>query len=401
MDSKKYTKDDVVIMAGLRTAVGGLNGSLSSVNAAYLGCTVIKSLLSVTNIKPEEVSEVILGQALTAGQGQNPARQASVNAGLPYTVPATSVNMLCGSGLRAIVLGMQAIKNGDSKIVIAGGQESMSQAPHCVHMRNGIRFGDASFKDTMLEDGLTDAFNRIHMGITAENVADQWDISRADQDQFAANSQKKAEMAQKNNRFVDEIAPVQIKTKRDNQTVKDDEHPRPGTTFEKLQGLRPAFKNPGTVTAGNSSGINDGAAAVVMMTQAAAQERGLNEPMARIVSWAQAGVDPTVMGTGPIPAIKAAIDKASWNLSDVDLIELNEAFAAQSLAVIKELDLDITKVNVNGGAIALGHPIGASGSRILVTLLHEMRKRNSRKGLAALCVGGGMGIAVCVERCSL
>eukprot|EP00794_Sanderia_malayensis_P000216 gene216-831_t len=392
----RFVNDDVVIVAAQRTPVGTLNGSLSTENAAKLGSTVIKALLSSTNVKPDNVSEVILGQALTAGQGQNPARQASVNAGIPYTVPATSVNMLCGSGLKAVTLGTQAIKCRDSKIVIAGGQESMSQAPHCVHMRNGVKFGDCSLKDTMLEDGLTDAFHRIHMGITAENVAKQWAISREDQDAFAAASQNKAEHAQKNDRFKQEITPVEIQTRSGVKTFSQDEHPRHGTTVQKLSCLKPAFANPGTVTAGNSSGINDGAAAVMLMRHETALEHNL-DVMSRVVSWAQAGVDPQVMGTGPIPAIRLALQKANWTVDDVDLFELNEAFAAQSLAVIRDLSLDPSKVNVNGGAVALGHPIGASGCRILVTLLHEMRRCGAARGVAALCVGGGMGIAICIE----
>eukprot|EP00112_Aurelia_sp_Birch-Aquarium-sp1_P017216 Seg397.30 transcript_id=Seg397.30/GoldUCD/mRNA.D3Y31 product="Acetyl-CoA acetyltransferase" protein_id=Seg397.30/GoldUCD/D3Y31 len=384
----KYENDDVVVVAALRTPIGTLNGSLSSLKASSLGSTLIESLLKSTAIQAKDISEIILGQALTAGQGQNPARQASINAGIPIEVTATSVNMLCGSGLKAIALGSQAIRCGDSKVVIAGGQESMSQAPHCVHMRNGVKFGDTSLKDTMLEDGLMDAINRIHMGITAENVAEKWNIPREVQDNFAVDSQNKTENAQKGGKFKDEIVPVMIKSRIGTHTIEKDEHPRNGTTVDKLQRLKPAFKNPGTVTAGNASGINDGAAAVMLMNYSTTKEHNLDEPMARVVAWAQAGVDPKIMGTGPIPAIREALRKANWSIDEVELFEINEAFAAQSLAVIQELGLDSSKVNVNGGAIALGHPIGASGSRIVVTLLHEMKRRNSEKGVAALCIGG-------------
>ena len=338
-----------------------------------------------------------MGQILAAGEGQNPARQAAIAAGIPYEVTAYGVNQLCGSGLRTVALGYQAIRNGDSEIVVAGGQESMSQAPHCIHLRNGVKMGDAELVDTMIRDGLWDAFNGYHMGNTAENVAQRWQITRDQQDAFAAASQAKAEAAQTTGRFTDEIAPVKISTRRGETVVDTDEHPKHGTTAEVLAKLRPAFDKNGTVTAGNASGINDGAAAVVLMTAAEAEKRGL-KPLARIVSWATAGVDPAIMGSGPIPASRMALKKAGWSANDLDLIEANEAFAAQACAVNKDLGWDVAKVNVNGGAIALGHPIGASGARVLVTLLHEMQRRDVHKGLATLCIGGGMGIAMCVER---
>ena len=349
-------------------------------------------------IEPGEVSEVILGQILTAAQGQNPARQASINAGLPIETPAWLVNMVCGSGLRSVALGYQAIKNGDSSIVIAGGQESMSQAPHAAYIRQGQKMGNLEMVDTMIKDGLWDAFNGYHMGTTAENVARQWQITREDQDRFAVASQNKAEAAKKAGKFKEEIVPVVIKTRKGDMVVSEDEYIRDGVKLEDMSKLRPAF-NPkeGTVTAGNASGINDGAAAVVLMTAAEAERRGL-EPLARIVSWAQAGVDPSIMGTGPIPASKKALEKAGWSHKDLDLVEANEAFAAQACAVNKGIGWDPEKVNVNGGAIAIGHPIGASGARILITLLHEMKRRDAKKGLATLCIGGGMGIAMCVER---
>jgi acetyl-CoA C-acetyltransferase len=340
---------------------------------------------------------VIMGQILAAGEGQNPARQAAIAAGIPYEVTAYGVNQLCGSGLRTVALGYQAIRNGDSEIVVAGGQESMSQAPHCIHLRNGVKMGDAELVDTMIRDGLWDAFNGYHMGNTAENVAQRWQITRDQQDAFAAASQSKAEAAQKAGRFKDEIVPVKIATRRGETVVDADEYPKHGTTVEVLAKLRPAFDKDGTVTAGNASGINDGAAALVLMTAAEAEKRGLR-PLARIVSWATAGVDPAIMGTGPIPASRMALKKAGWAADDLELIEANEAFAAQACAVNKDLGWDVRKVNVNGGAIALGHPIGASGARVLVTLLHEMQRRNVHKGLATLCIGGGMGIAMCVER---
>jgi acetyl-CoA C-acetyltransferase len=388
---------DVVIVSAARTPVGAFNGALSSVPAHYLGQVAIAEALKRAKVAPEEVSEVVLGQILTAGAGQNPARQAAVNAGIPVEKTAYVINQLCGSGLRAVALGFQAIKVGDSEIVVAGGQESMSQAPHCMNLRNGTKMGDAQMIDTMIRDGLWDAFNGYHMGNTAENVAQKWQITREQQDQFAAASQQKAEAAQKAGRFKDEIVPVTIKTRKGDVVVDTDEYPKHGTTAETLAKLRPTFDKNGTVTAGNASGINDGAAALVLMTDKEAAKRGL-KPLARIVSWATAGVDPAVMGSGPIPSSRAALKKAGWSHQDLDLVEANEAFAAQACAVNKDLGWDTAKVNVNGGAIALGHPIGASGARVLVTLLHEMQKRDAKKGLATLCIGGGMGIALCVER---
>ncbi|WP_293949558.1 acetyl-CoA C-acetyltransferase [Sneathiella sp.] len=388
---------DVVITSAVRTPVGSFNGALSSLTAHQLGEIVIKESLARSKAEASDVSEVILGQILSAGQGQNPARQASVNAGVPFEVPAWGVNQLCGSGLRAVALGYQAIVNGDSKIVVAGGQESMSQAPHCAHLRNGQKMGNVEFIDSMLKDGLLDAFHGYHMGNTAENVAARWQITRQMQDEFAAESQRKASEAQAAGRFKDEIVPVTISGRKGDTVVDQDEYIRGGTTVEKLSALRAAFAKDGSVTAGNASGINDGAAAVVLMTSAEAEKRGL-KPLARIVSWAQSGVDPAVMGTGPIPASRAALAKAGWTTDDLDLVEANEAFAAQACAVNKDLGWDTGKVNVNGGAIAIGHPIGASGARVLVTLLHEMQKRDVHKGLATLCIGGGMGIAMCVER---
>ncbi len=348
-------------------------------------------------VEPAEVSEVIMGQILAAGAGQNPARQAAVKAGIPVEKTAYGINQLCGSGLRTVALGSQAVRLGDSQIVVAGGQESMSQAPHCLHLRTGTEMGDTQLIDLMIKDGLWDAFNGYHMGITAENVAEQWQISREKQDAFALASQQKAEVAQKAGRFADEIVAVSITTRRGETMVAEDEYPKHGTTLDTLANLRPAFAKNGTVTAGNASGINDGAAVVVLRSAAAADRRGA-EPMARIVSWATAGVDPAVMGSGPIPASQAALEKAGWTVDDLDLIEANEAFAAQACAVNKDLGWDTGKVNVNGGAIAIGHPVGASGTRILVTLLHEMGKRDAKKGLATLCIGGGMGIAMCVAR---
>jgi acetyl-CoA C-acetyltransferase len=388
---------DVVIASAARTPVGAFNGGLSSLPAHKLGEVAITEALRRAHVEPRDVSEVIMGQILAAGEGQNPARQAAIAAGIPYEVTAYGVNQLCGSGLRTVALGYQAIRNGDSEIVVAGGQESMSQAPHCIHLRNGVKMGDAELVDTMIRDGLWDAFNGYHMGNTAENVAERWQITRDQQDAFAAASQSKAEATQKAGRFKDEIVPVKIATRRGETVVDTDEHPKHGTTVEVLAKLRPAFDKNGTVTAGNASGINDGAAAVVLMTAPEAEKRGLR-PLARIVSWATAGVDPAIMGTGPIPASRMALKKAGWSADDLDLIEANEAFAAQACAVNKDLGWDVEKVNVNGGAIALGHPIGASGARVLVTLLHEMQRRNVRKGLATLCIGGGMGIAMCVER---
>jgi acetyl-CoA C-acetyltransferase len=389
--------DDIVIVSAVRTPVGAFNGTLGTLPAHDLGKVAIAAALERAGAEPAAVSEVIMGQILTAGQGQNPARQASVAAGIPVEVPAWGVNQLCGSGLRAVALGYQAIVNGDSDIVVAGGQESMTQAPHCAHLRNGTKMGSLEFVDTMIKDGLWDAFNGYHMGNTAENVARQWQITREQQDEFAVGSQNKAEAAQKAGRFKDEIVPVTIKTRKGDTIIDADEYPRHGTTLEAVSKLKPAFSKEGTVTAGNASGINDGAAAVVLMTASQAAKQG-RKPLARIVSWAQAGVDPAIMGTGPIPASRSALKKAGWKIEDLDLIEANEAFAAQACAVNKDLGWNPAKVNVNGGAIAIGHPIGASGARVLVTLLYEMEKRNAKKGLATLCIGGGMGIAMCIER---
>jgi acetyl-CoA C-acetyltransferase len=390
-------KADIVIVGAARTAVGAFNGALAGLPAHELGKVAITAALQRAGLDPGSVSEVIMGQILTAGQGQNPARQASIAAGLPVEIPAWGINQLCGSGLRTVALGYQAILNGDSEIVVAGGQESMSQAPHCAHLRNGTKMGGLELVDTMLKDGLWDAFHGYHMGNTAENVAKQWQITRRQQDELAVASQNKAEAAQKNGRFKDEIIPVTIKTRKGDVVVDADEFPRHGTTLDTVSKLKPAFDKDGTVTAGNASGINDGAAAVVLMKASQAAKEG-RKVLARIVSWAQAGVDPAIMGTGPIPSSRAALKKAGWKTDDLDLVEANEAFAAQACAVNKDLGWDPAKVNVNGGAIALGHPIGASGARILVTLLHEMEKRNAKKGLATLCIGGGMGIAMCVER---
>ncbi|WP_119422029.1 acetyl-CoA C-acetyltransferase [Desertibaculum subflavum] len=388
---------DVVIVSAGRTPVGSFNGAFAGVSADYLGTVAIKGALERAKVDPAEVSEVIMGQILTAGQGQNPARIASIHAGVPNEVPAWGVNQLCGSGLRAVALGFQAVQNGDSKIVVAGGQESMTQAPHAGYLRAGQKMGAMEFVDTMIKDGLWDAFNGYHMGNTAENVAKQWQITREDQDRFAVASQNKAEAARKSGRFKDEIIPVTIKGRKGDTVVDRDEYIRDGVTLEGIAGLRGAFEKNGTVTAANASGINDGAGAVVLMTAEEAKKRGLT-PLARIVSWAQAGVDPAIMGTGPIPASRAALAKAGWKVGDLDLVEANEAFAAQALAVNKDMGWDPAKVNVNGGAIAIGHPIGASGARVLNTLLFEMQKRDAKKGLATLCIGGGMGIAMCVER---
>ena len=389
--------DAVVIVSAARTPVGAFNGSLSSVPAHYLGQTVIADVLRRAKLEAGAVSEVILGQILAAGQGQNPARQASIGAGIPIEVPAWGMNQVCGSGLRAVALGAQAIENGDSAVVVAGGQESMSQAPHCAHIRNGTKMGSLEMVDTMIKDGLWEAFNGYHMGNTAENVARQWQVTREQQDALAVASQNKAEAAQKAGRFKDEIAAVTITSRKGEVTVSEDEYIRHGVKLEDIAKLRPAFAKDGSVTAGNASGINDGAAAVVLMTAGEAAQRKL-APLARIVSWAHAGVDPAIMGTGPIPASRKALEKAGWSVDDLDLIEANEAFAAQACAVNKEMGWDTGKVNVNGGAIAIGHPIGASGCRVLVTLLHEMQKRAAKKGLATLCIGGGMGIAMCVAR---
>jgi acetyl-CoA C-acetyltransferase len=388
---------EIVIASAARTPVGAFNGSLSSVPAHYLGQVAIQAALERSGVEPGEVSEVIMGQILTAGQGQNPARQASVNAGVPVEVPAWGVNQLCGSGLRSVALAYQAIRQGDSRIVVAGGQESMSQAPHAAYLRSGQKMGDLNFVDTMIKDGLWDAFHGYHMGNTAENVAEKYQITREQQDAFAVGSQNKAEAAIKAGRFKDEIVPVTIKGRKGDAVVDTDEHPRFGATVEAMTKLRPAFSKDGTVTAGNASGINDGAAAVVLMIAEDAARRGI-EPLARVVSWAHAGVDPAIMGTGPIPASRKALERAGWSIDDLDLVEANEAFAAQACAVNKDLGWDPDKVNVNGGAIALGHPVGASGTRVFVTLLHEMIKRDAKKGLATLCIGGGMGIAMCIAR---
>ena len=388
---------DIVIASAVRTPIGAFNGALSTLPAHDLGKIAIAEAMKRAKVGAEDVSEVIMGQILAAGAGQNPARQAAIGAGIPVEKTAYGINQLCGSGLRSVALALQAIQVGDSSIVVAGGQESMSQAPHVAHLRNGAKMGDVTFIDSMIKDGLWDAFNGYHMGNTAENVAQKWQITREEQDSFAAASQQKAEAAQKAGKFKDEIVPVTIKTRKGDVVVDTDEYPRHGTTTDTLSKLRPAFVKDGTVTAGNASGINDGAAALVLMTADEAKKRGI-EPMARIVSWATAGVDPAIMGSGPIPASRAALAKAGWKAGDLDLVEANEAFAAQACAVNKELGFDTSKVNVNGGAIALGHPVGASGARVLVTLLHEMKRRNAKKGLATLCIGGGMGIAMCVAR---
>jgi acetyl-CoA C-acetyltransferase len=389
--------EEIVITSAVRTPVGSFNGSLKDLSASDLGQAVIKENLERSHLDGNEVSEVILGQVLTAGAGQNPARQAAINAGLPVEVSAWGLNQVCGSGLRSVAIGAQAIKTGDSQIVIAGGQESMSQSPHCAQLRGGVKMGNSNLIDTMIQDGLWDYFNGYHMGCTAENIATQWQISRDEQDAFAAQSQQRAEAAQKANKFKEEIIPVVIKTRKGDLTFGEDEYPRHGTTTDTLATLRPAFSKDGTVTAGNASGINDGAAAVTLMSASSASRRNLT-PMARIVSWAQAGVEPAVMGSGPIPASQKALKKAGWSAEELDLIEANEAFAAQAIAVCRDLGLNPDIVNVNGGAIAIGHPIGASGARVLVTLLHEMEKREAKKGLVTLCIGGGMGIAMCLER---
>lgn len=388
---------DVVIVSAARTPVGSFNGALAGVPAHDLGKVAIEAAMERADVKPDEVEEVIMGQILTAGQGQNPARQAAVNSGIPVESPAWGVNQLCGSGLRAVALGLQQIKNGDAGIVVAGGQESMSQAPHCNHMRDGQKMGNFELIDTMVKDGLWDAFNGYHMGNTAENVAEQWQITRDMQDEFALKSQHKAEAAQKEGRFKEEIVPVTIKTRKGDVVVEDDEYIRHDAKIDDLTKLRTVFNKEGSVTAGNASGINDGAAAVVLMSADEAEKRGLT-PLARIKSWANVGVDPSIMGTGPIPASRKALDRAGWSVDDLDLVEANEAFAAQACAVNKDMGWNPDIVNVNGGAIAIGHPIGASGARVLVTLLHEMKRRDAKKGLATLCIGGGMGIAMCVER---
>ncbi|MCC6983546.1 MAG: acetyl-CoA C-acetyltransferase [Bauldia sp.] len=388
---------DIVIAAAARTPVGAFNGAFASVPAHELGAIAIKAALERAKVSPGEVDEVILGQVLTAAQGQNPARQASIHAGLSRETTAWGLNQVCGSGLRAVALGMQQIATGDASVIVAGGQESMSLAPHAAHLRSGVKMGDYAFIDTMIRDGLWDAFNGYHMGNTAENVAREFQITRGEQDEFAVRSQNKAEAAQKAGHFRDEITPVTVKGKKGDTVVEADEYIRAGATIEAAAKLRPAFVKDGTVTAANASGINDGAAVAVLMTAEDAARRGI-EPLARIASWATAGVDPAMMGTGPIPASRKALDRAGWRVEDLDLIEANEAFAAQACAVNKAMGWDPEKVNVNGGAIAIGHPIGASGARVLVTLLHEMKRRGAKKGLATLCIGGGMGVAMCVER---
>jgi len=387
---------DIVIVSAARTPVGSFNGALASLPAHELGAIAIKAAVDRAGIATADVDEVIMGQVLQAGAGQGPARQASVKAGVPTDSPAWSLNQLCGSGLRAVALAAQQIEAGDADIVVAGGQESMSQSPHAANLRNGQKMGDLGFVDTMIKDGLWDAFHGYHMGQTAENIAARWQITREDQDKFAVGSQNRAEAAQKAGKFKDEIAPVTIKGRKGDTVVENDEYIRHGATMEAMTALRPAFNKEGSVTAGNASGLNDGAAALVLMTADEAKKRGL-KPLARIASWAHAGVDPEIMGTGPIPASRKALEKAGWSVGDLDLVESNEAFAAQSLCVLRDLGLDPEKVNVNGGAIAIGHPIGASGARILTTLLHEMKRSGAKKGLATLCVGGGMGVAMCVE----
>ncbi len=391
------SENSVVIVAAARTPVGAFNGALASLPASALGTVALKAAMERAGIAPSDVDEVILGQVLAAGQGQNPARQASVNAGIPVETPAWGMNQLCGSGLRAVALGMQQIVNGDAKIVAAGGQESMSKAPHVAHLRDGVKMGDWALVDTMIKDGLWDAFNGYHMGMTAENVARQWQITRDAQDAFAVASQNKAEKAQGAGRFRDEIAPVTVPGRKGDVIVSDDEYIKKGVTLEQVSKLRPAFAKDGSVTAANASGINDGAAVLMLMSEKEASRRGL-KPLARIASWASVGVDPSIMGSGPIPASRAALKKAGWNAGDLDLIEANEAFAAQACAVNKDMGWNPDIVNVNGGAIAIGHPIGASGARVLTTLLYEMGKRDAKKGLATLCIGGGMGVAMCVER---
>ena len=388
---------DIVIVSAARTPVGSFNGALASLTAAQLGTIAIKAALDRAKLEPGQIDEVILGQVLTAAQGQNPARQASIHAGIPITTPAWGMNQLCGSGLRAVALGLQQIATGDANIIVAGGMESMSRATHAQFLRDGVKMGDYQMIDTMIRDGLWDAFNGYHMGTTAENVAKQFQITRDQQDEFAVKSQNKAEAAQASGKFKDEIIPVTISGRKGDVVVDADEYIKKGVTIDGIAKLRPAFSKEGTVTAANASGINDGAAVAVLMTAAEAAKRGLT-PLARIASWASVGVDPAIMGTGPIPASRAALKKAGWNAADLDLIEANEAFAAQACAVNKDMGWDTAKVNVNGGAIAIGHPIGASGARILNTLLFEMGRRNAKKGLATLCIGGGMGVAMCVER---
>ena len=389
--------EDVVIVSAVRTPVGSFNGAFATTQAHVLGTIAVRAAIDRAGLSPDDIDEAILGQILSAGEGQNPARQAARAAGLPDKATAFGINQLCGSGLRAVALAAQQIRSGESQIVVAGGQESMSMAPHAAYLRGGTKMGPLEFTDTMLKDGLWDAFHGYHMGNTAENVAQKYQITRDQQDAFAAASQQKAGAAAKSGRFKDEIVPVTVKTRKGETIVDADEYPRPDTDLATLAKLKPAFQKDGTVTAGNASGINDGAAALIVMSAKEAARRGLT-PLARIASFATAGVDPAIMGTGPIPSSRRALERAGWKIADLDLIESNEAFAAQSLAVVKDLGLDTSKVNVNGGAIALGHPIGASGARVLVTLLHEMQKRDAKKGLATLCVGGGMGVAMCVER---
>ncbi|MEP9387397.1 acetyl-CoA C-acetyltransferase [Mesorhizobium sp. KR9-304] len=386
----------IVVAAAARTPVGSFNGAFANTPAHELGAIAVKEALVRAGVDPKEVDEVILGQILTAAQGQNPARQAAMGAGIPQEATAWGLNQLCGSGLRAIAIGMQQISSGDARIIIAGGQESMSMAPHAQYLRGGTKMGDLKLIDTMIKDGLTDAFHGYHMGNTAENVARQWQLTRDDQDRFAVASQNKAEAAQKAGKFKDEIVPVTIKGRKGDTVVDQDEYIRAGTTIEAISKLKPAFDKEGTVTAANASGINDGAAAVVLMTEAEASRRGVT-PLVRIVSWATAGVDPAIMGTGPIPASRKALEKAGWSVGDLDLVEANEAFAAQACAVNKDMGWNPEIVNVNGGAIAIGHPVGASGARIFNTLVYEMKRRGARKGLATLCIGGGMGVAMCVE----
>ena len=389
--------NDIVIVSAGRTPVGSFSGALSSVPAHDLGAAVVKGVLERANVAPEDVDEVILGQVLTTAQGQNPARQAAMNAGVPKEATAWVLNQVCGSGLRSVAVGAQQIATGEADIIVAGGQENMSMSPHAAHLRDGHKMGDYSMVDTMIKDGLWDAFNGYHMGTTAENVAEKWQITRDDQDNFAVASQNKAEAAQKAGKFKDEIIPVTVKNRKGDIVVEDDEYIRHGATLDSVAKLRPAFSKEGTVTAANASGINDGAAAVVLMKAEEAEKRGL-KPLARIASFATVGVDPSIMGSGPIPASRKALEKAGWSADELDLVEANEAFAAQACAVNKDMGWDTDKVNVNGGAIAIGHPIGASGARVLVTLLHEMERRDASKGLATLCIGGGMGVAMCVER---
>ena len=390
--------EDIVIVGAARTPIGKFGGAIASVPAAKLGAHIIGAVLSRSGVKPEQVSEVVMGQVLTAGVGQNPARQAAIWAGLPNMIPAMTINKVCGSGLKAVMLAAQSIASGDAEIVVAGGQESMSLSPHAMMgSRDGFRMGDAKMIDTMIVDGLWDVYNQYHMGVTAENVAKEHGVTREEQDEFAVKSQNKAEAAQKAGRFKDEIAPVEVPSRKGPVVFADDEYPRHGATIDAMKGLKPAFDKAGTVTAANASGINDGAAAVVVMSARKAKELGL-KPMARIKAFASAGVDPKTMGMGPVPASKRCLSRAGWEPKDLDLMEINEAFAAQAIAVNRQMGWDLSKVNVNGGAIALGHPIGASGCRILVTLLHEMQKRDAKKGLASLCIGGGMGVALAVER---